>query len=92
MIDGQMATRKSLALAKYDRQSKRNMEQYRSGKIDLLEFSRRVIESVNEVLPHMTEDELLKTQRALFETMNSVTEVLAKWGHPAPGNDPKRPN
>jgi hypothetical protein len=58
-----MATRKLSARAKYNRESQRNMQQYRSGKIDLRDLISRFIESVNNVAPYMTEDELLKTQR-----------------------------
>ena len=92
MINGQMAARKSRADVKYERETKGLVEQYRSGKIDLAEFSQRVLAALNHAVPDMTEAELLETQRQIFETMNNVTDVLAKWGHPALGNDPKRPN
>jgi hypothetical protein len=92
MIDGRMATLKSPARARYERETKGLLKQYRPGKIECAEFSHRVLAALNHTAPLMTEGELLETQRWLFETMSNVTDVLAKWGHPAPGNDPKRPN
>jgi sigma54-dependent transcription regulator len=73
-----MATRKISARTKYERDSKKNLKLYRSGKIDGRELFNRSIDSINNVAPHMTEDELLKVQSGLFEMMNNVTGVLAK--------------
>ena len=87
-----MAARKSIADRQFARETKGLLQEYQSAKIDFAEFSHRTIAAVNRSVPKMTEDELMETQCLLFETMNNVADVLAKSGHPACGNDPKRPN
>jgi hypothetical protein len=83
---------KSPGLIWYEQEETVLLDQYRAGKIDCRQFFTSVMDALRRASWAMNETERQEAQRFLLLTINTVSYLLAKFGHPLPGNDPLRPN
>ena len=87
-----MAGRRTSARAQLDRETKAILDSLRAEEITTVEARLQFVQAVKRASSKMTRDELLAVQPWVFDQIFEITDELAKLGHPAPGNDPGRPN
>jgi hypothetical protein len=85
-------SRKSPGLIWYEREEANLLDRYRTGEIDFRQFFAALMSTLTRASSAMRDTELQKVLRGVFLATNTVTDLLAKFGHPLPGNDPLRPN